>query len=76
MLYLRILSSGGEALTLKSQVTSGKTAFIGGAVFSYVLATKEGIIRASNVFPVLSQLHYSLKDDKRDYEAVDFDLNK
>ena len=71
LLYLKILSSGGEAMTLKSRLTSGETAFIGGAVFSFVLATKKGIIRASDVFPVLSQLNYSLSDDdERCYQNV------
>ncbi len=71
LLNLKVLSSGGEAMTLKSRLSSGKTAFIGGGVISFVLATTQGKVLASNIYPVLAQLDYSLSDnDARIYQNV------
>jgi hypothetical protein len=74
LLYLKMLSSGGEAMTLKSRMDSGKTAFIGGAVFSFILADKKGKILGSDVYTTLAQLNYNLSDeDERSYYPITFE---
>ena len=42
LLYLKISSSGGEAITEKRIFSSGHTAYIGGSTISYILAEKDG----------------------------------
>ncbi len=74
LLYLKIVSSGGEAMTLKSRFRSGKTAFVGGCAITYVLATVNGAIVNADTLPVLSQLNYDLSlNGQRVYKPVPLD---
>ena len=64
LLNLKILSSGGEAITKKSRFSSGLTAFIGGNVISYVLAKTTGEIIQADSSIGLGHLNYELSADK------------
>ena len=53
LLYLGVLSSGGESVTRKWLFGTGTTSYLGGAVISYVLSRIEGDVLASELLPVL-----------------------
>ena len=53
LLYLGVLSSGGESVTRKWLFGTGTTSYLGGAVISYVLSRIEGDVLASEILPVL-----------------------
>ena len=53
LLYLGVLSSGGESVTRKWFFGTGTTGYLGGAVVSYVLSRVEGEVLASDILPVL-----------------------
>lgn len=53
LLYLGVLSSGGESVTRKWLFGTGTTSFLGGAVVGYVLSRVEGEVLASDILPVL-----------------------
>ena len=53
LLYLGVLSSGGESVTRKWLFGTGTTSYIGGAVVSYVLSRVEGEVLASEILPVM-----------------------
>ena len=53
LLYLGVLSSGGESVTRKWLFGTGTTSYLGGAVVSYVLSRVEGEVLASEILPVL-----------------------
>jgi hypothetical protein len=53
LLYLGVLSSGGESVTRKWLFGTGTTSYLGGAVVSYVLSRIEGDVLASEILPVL-----------------------
>jgi hypothetical protein len=62
LLNLKILSSGGEAITMKHRFLFWRTnsSFIGGSVISYILAEKNGLIIAADTVPGLARLNYQL----------------
>jgi hypothetical protein len=62
LLNLKILSSGGEAITMKHRFLFWMTnsSFIGGSVISYILADKNGMIIAADTVPGLARLNYQL----------------
>lgn len=60
LLYAKILSGGGEAITGKKMMGSGKTAYLGGSVVSYVLAKVEGDIVAADTLVEAGRLDYEL----------------
>jgi hypothetical protein len=53
LLFLGVLSSGGESVTRKWLLGTGTTSYMGGAVVSYVLSRVEGDVLASEILPVL-----------------------
>jgi hypothetical protein len=53
LLYLGVLSSGGESVTRRWLFGTGTTSYLGGAVVSYVLSRVEGDVLASEILPVL-----------------------
>lgn len=53
LLYLGVLSSGGESVTRKWLFGTGTTSYMGGAVVSYVLSRVEGEVLVSELLPVL-----------------------
>jgi hypothetical protein len=53
LLYLGVLSSGGESVTRKWLFGTGTTSYMGGAVVSYVLSRVEGDVLASEILPVM-----------------------
>jgi hypothetical protein len=53
LLYLGVLSSGGESVTRRWFFGKGTTSYLGGAVVSYVLSRVEGDVLASEILPVL-----------------------
>jgi hypothetical protein len=53
LLYLGVLSSGGESVTRKWFFGTGTTSFLGGGVVSFVLSRVEGEVLASDILPVL-----------------------
>jgi hypothetical protein len=53
LLYLGVLSSGGESVTRKWLFGTGTTSYLGGAVVSYVLSRVEGEVLASDILPVM-----------------------
>jgi hypothetical protein len=60
ILHLKILSSGGEAITKKRLWSSGETAYIGGSAISYILVTSEGRVVSSDTEVALAQLGHKL----------------
>ena len=64
LLYLGVLSSGGEAVTRKWLFGTGTTSYLGGAVVSYVLSRVEGEILASEILPVLYSFGFDPADQR------------
>ncbi|WP_367344233.1 hypothetical protein [Methanomethylovorans sp.] len=60
LLYAKIVSSGGEAITGKKMIGSGETAYLGGSVVSYILAKVEGDIVAAGTLVEVGGLNYKL----------------
>ncbi|MCP4935123.1 MAG: hypothetical protein GY927_13185 [bacterium] len=60
LLYATVVSSGGEAITSKRWFTSGHTAYLGGSVVSYILATVEGDIVAADTLVTAGRLEYKM----------------
>ena len=58
LLYLKIVSSGGEAITKKSFWSSGQTSYVGGAAVAYVLAAADGKVELAGTEVGLAQLDY------------------
>jgi hypothetical protein len=58
LLYLNVVSSGGEAVTQKLLWGSGNTSCFGGAVVSYVLSRIEGDVLASDTLPLLYTIEF------------------
>jgi hypothetical protein len=58
LLFLSVLSSGGESVTRKWFFGTGTTSYLGGAVVSYVLSRVEGEILASEILPVLYSFRF------------------
>lgn len=58
LLYLKIVSSGGEAITKKSFWSSGNTSYLGGAVVTYMLAAIDGTIELAGSEVCLGQLDH------------------
>lgn len=58
LLYLKIVSSGGEAITKKSFWSSGQTSYLGGAAVAYVLAAADGKVELAGTEVGLEQLDY------------------
>ncbi len=58
LLYLKIVSSGGEAITKKSFWSSGQTSYLGGAVITYLLAAVDGTIELAGSEVCLGQLDH------------------
>jgi hypothetical protein len=65
LLNLKIVSSGGEAITMKRRLMFWKNnaSFIGGSVISYVLAETSGRVVAADTVPGLAQLNYRLSGE-------------
>lgn len=64
LLYVGVLSSGGESVTRKWLFGTGTTSYMGGAVASYVLARVEGDILASDILPVLYSFGFDPADQR------------
>ena len=58
LLYLNVVSSGGEAVTQKLLWGSGNISCFGGAVVSYVLSRVEGDVLASDTLPLLYTIEF------------------
>ena len=64
LLYLGVLSSGGESVTRKWLLGTGITSYLGGAVVSYVLSRVEGDVLASEILPVLYSFGFDPADQR------------
>lgn len=64
LLYLKIVSSGGEAITKKSFWSSGHTSYLGGAVVTYLLAATDGKIELAGSEVCLGQLDHKYAEPK------------
>ncbi len=60
LLYTKIVSSGGEAITGKKMMGSGETAYLGGSVVTYFLAQVGGDIVAAGTLVEAGRLDYEL----------------
>lgn len=58
LLYLGVLSGGGESVTKRWLWGSGPTCYLGGCVVSYMLSRIEGEVLASDTLPVLYSFEY------------------
>lgn len=67
LLWIKSVSSGGEAITVKKLWSSGLVSYIGGGVVSYVLAKTDGTIVSSGNTLGLSQVSHTLASNK-DYQ--------
>ena len=75
LLYLNIVSSGGEAVTKQSiwPWMHARISFIGGSAFSYILAEKTGKVILADVGISLSLLDYKLNNiGASDYKKISF----
>ena len=72
ILYLNIVSSGGEAITKQSSLARVlNTSFIGGSAFAYILAEKDGKIIISDTAVSLAQLDHKLnKKGTSNYKQI------
>lgn len=74
LLFLRILSSGGEVVTRRTWVNrSGVMSFMGGLVACYILAETDGTVVSSKTISKLSRLDYSL-GTKMDAESQIYEI--
>lgn len=64
LLYVGVLSSGGESVTRKWLFGTGTTSYMGGAVASYVLARVEGDVLASDILPALYSFGFDPADQR------------
>lgn len=64
LLYLNVLSSGGETLTRKWLLGTGTVSYLGGAVAGYVLSRVEGEVLASDILPVLYSFGFDPADQR------------
>lgn len=64
LLYLGVLSSGGETITRKWFFGTGTTSYLGGSVVSYVLSRVEGDVLASEILPVLYSFGFDPADQR------------
>jgi len=64
LLYLGVLSSGGESVTRKWLFGTGTTSYLGGTVVSYVLSRVEGDILASETLPVRYSFGFDPADQR------------
>jgi hypothetical protein len=64
LLYLGVLSSGGESVTRKWLFGTGTTSYLGGSVVSYVLSRVEGEVLASDILPVLYSFGFDPADQR------------
>jgi hypothetical protein len=64
LLYLGVLSSGGESVTRKWIFGTGITSYLGGAVVSYVLSRIEGDVLASEIIPVMYSFGFDPADQR------------
>jgi hypothetical protein len=61
LLNLKILSAGGEAVTMQQRIgKSGKLIFIGGCAISYILVQTDGTYIIANTHHGLAHLNYDL----------------
>jgi hypothetical protein len=73
LLYLKILSSGGEAMTKQSIWRSGQTAYIGGSAIAYVLVTAAGEVISADTEVSVAQLDHTLgKPDAAKLATIPF----
>jgi hypothetical protein len=65
LLNLKIVSSGGEAITMKRRLLfwENNASFIGGSVISYILAETSGRVVAADTIPGLARLNYRLSGE-------------
>ena|GEM_PF-5587478 len=64
LLWIKPVSSGGEAIAKKQLFRSGHVSYIGGCVISYVLAEKDGTIISSGTTQALSQISHVLSTNR------------
>ena len=64
LLFIKLVSSGGEAITKKSLWGSGQTAYIGGCTLAYILAEANGTIVLADTESALRQLDFALSAPK------------
>ncbi len=60
LLYLGVVSSGGDMVLGQGPLNSGKAGFLGAGVFSYILARCSGEIVAADTIAAHSNLRYEL----------------
>ena len=77
LLNLKIISSGGEAITMKHRFLFWMTnsSFIGGSVVCYILARIDGTIIAAETVPGLARFNYKLSG-KGESDFKDISLRK
>lgn len=72
LLYLKVASAGGEAVTVKRVFSSGHLSFLAGTVTTYILTDMNGLIVGSNTVPKKSKMHFRLSRDSKNDETVDW----
>jgi hypothetical protein len=60
LLYLRVVSSGGEAITRRNLFFSGRVAYLGGCAVTYTLATVDGAAVAADTCTAAARLDDTL----------------
>jgi hypothetical protein len=71
LLYLKVASGGGEAITRKSHFRSGLTAFLGGCAITYILADTDGRVVAADILVELSQLEHKLGESSATFKKIE-----
>ena len=64
ILFLRVISSGGESITRRGILGSGNTRHFGGAVVSYLLSRVQGDVLVSDTLPMLFTMEFDPTGEK------------
>lgn len=64
LLYLKISSSGGEAITQKRIFGSGHITYMGGSTISYILAQRDGKVISADTLVAFSELNHKIGSGK------------
>ncbi|MBX3082015.1 MAG: hypothetical protein KF716_10315 [Anaerolineae bacterium] len=64
LLYVKVASSGGDAVTQESRWNTPKTMFMGGCAVTYVLTDQTGKVIAGNTITRLRQLKHEFDDSQ------------
>jgi hypothetical protein len=75
LLYLNVISSGGETITGKGFWLNGRFAYVSGVVVNCILTTVDGRIVAADFFPILHRCDFNLKGTENRLSAIPIEID-